>query len=62
MVKDTTIVTTYKFKSLAPTSKNLEKVVRLKIPVTIKSSKDTKKSLEVKQYRVTDVFDKTNLS
>ena len=56
MIKDTTTITTYKFTSVTPKPENKRKVLELKAPLKFKSTKDAKKNLRVKQYRVTDVL------
>ena len=60
MIKDTTTITTYKFTNIAPKPQTSKKVLNIKFPIEFKPTKDTKKMLNVKQYRVTGVLDKVN--
>ena len=59
MIKDITTVTTYKFTSYTPKSKEQQqKDSKQKTLADFKFTKDTKKRLNVRQYRVTDVLGK----
>lgn len=60
MIKDTTTITTYKFTSVTPQAENAEKISEIKLPLEFNANKKTKKRLNVKKYRVTDILHRVN--